>query len=303
MHPLYGGNKARKLTRVLQSLAPSPPRRIVTFGTAGSHHVLATALFAEARAISARAILLPEPHTEHVERTFLAILGQRAITVEPAQTLAHAALSFASGHRRGDLVLGPGGAGLPATLAYVDAAQELAGQVRRGLLPSPDEIVVALGTGTTVAGLLVGLALAGLATRVVAVQVVGGLGSRWLTLRLAARAARAVGVASAGLGMRLCVERGELGSGYGYPTAAGDAATARAASTGLALDPTYTAKAFAHALARASQAPFGRVVLYWHTLSSQPLAALTGSSPRLVDLAPSLRGLLRPVSRRAETER
>src|SRR5207244_9221230 len=39
-----------------------------------------------------------------------------------------------------------------------------------------------------------------------------------------------------------------FGPGYGAPTPAGDAATARACGFGLELEPTYTAKAFAAAL-------------------------------------------------------
>jgi D-cysteine desulfhydrase len=42
-----------------------------------------------------------------------------------------------------------------------------------------------------------------------------------------------------------------FGPGYGHPTAAGGAATERAQAYGLAVEPTYTAKAFAAALARA----------------------------------------------------
>jgi 1-aminocyclopropane-1-carboxylate deaminase/D-cysteine desulfhydrase-like pyridoxal-dependent ACC family enzyme len=42
-----------------------------------------------------------------------------------------------------------------------------------------------------------------------------------------------------------------FGPGYGHPTAAGVSATERAEAYGLAVEPTYTAKAFAAALAHA----------------------------------------------------
>jgi D-cysteine desulfhydrase len=69
-----------------------------------------------------------------------------------------------------------------------------------------------------------------------------------------------------------------LGAGYGHPTREGDEATSVARQVGLELDPTYTAKAFACALwyVRARRA---RVVLYWHTLSSAPLAPLLERAP------------------------
>lgn len=295
IHPLYGGNKARKLHAVLAALAAAPPRRLLTFGAAGSHHVLATALFAGLAGIPVQAVLLPEPHTEHVEAIFRALIGQQ-IAIEPALSKARAVPAFLRSYRRGDHVLGPGGAGLPATLAYVDAARELERQVKQGALPPPDEIVVALGSGTTAAGLLVGLASTRLASRVIAVQVIGGSLSRAMTLGLAWRAARSLGLRDSGrLAERLTVERGELGSGYGLPTPSSEVASRRGADAGLSLDPTYTAKAFAHALARTARGPAGRVVLYWHTLSTLPLAPLLAGAPALAELEPRLRQLLRPI--------
>jgi D-cysteine desulfhydrase len=299
IHPLYGGNKARKLHAVMAALAAAPPRRLLTFGAAGSHHVLATALFAGLAGIPVQAVLLPEPHTEHVEATFRALLGQR-ISIEPALSKARAVPAFLRSYRRGDHVLGPGGAGLPATLAYVEAARELESQVEQGALPPPDEIVVALGSGTTAAGLLVGLSSTRLTSRVIAVQVIGGSLSRATTLGLAWRAARSLGLRNIGrLAERLIVERGELGGGYGLPTPSSEGASRRGADGGLSLDPTYTAKAFAHALARAARGPAGRVILYWHTLSTLPLAPLLAGAPALAELEPRLRQLLRPIEPRA----
>jgi D-cysteine desulfhydrase len=49
---------------------------------------------------------------------------------------------------------------------------------------------------------------------------------------------------------RLTVDAGYFGPGYGHPTDAGELAATRARTYGLALEPTYTAKAFACALQR-----------------------------------------------------
>ncbi len=56
-------------------------------------------------------------------------------------------------------------------VGYVEAAIELAEQVGAGELPEPSHIVVALGSGGTAAGLLAGLKLAGLRSRLVCVLV------------------------------------------------------------------------------------------------------------------------------------
>jgi 1-aminocyclopropane-1-carboxylate deaminase/D-cysteine desulfhydrase-like pyridoxal-dependent ACC family enzyme len=48
----------------------------------------------------------------------------------------------------------------------------------------------------------------------------------------------------------IAIDRAYLGDGYGHPTGAGDTATAEGVQMGVALEPTYTAKAFASALDR-----------------------------------------------------
>jgi len=82
------------------------------------------------------------------------------------------------------------------------------------------------------------------------------------------------------------VEHGFFGEGYGQPSQAGnDAMSLAREHGGLGLDPTYTAKAFAAALASARGTPDvvpthrRRRVLYWHTLSSAPMTPLLAGGP------------------------
>ena len=85
------------------------------------------------------------------------------------------------------------------------------------------------------------------------------------------------------LGRALEVDDAHLGAGYGHSTPAGESATRDAASVGLELDPTYTAKTFARALEELRvPAPSRRTVLYWHTLSAAPLAPLLENAPASV---------------------
>ncbi|MCA7081928.1 pyridoxal-phosphate dependent enzyme, partial [Staphylococcus aureus] len=79
------------------------------------------------------------------------------------------------------LVKGPGPIGhfVPAggtsplgILGHVAGALELARQVDEGLLPPPARVVLPLGSGGTTAGLVLGLAIAGIDAEVVGVQVV-----------------------------------------------------------------------------------------------------------------------------------
>lgn len=293
--PRYGGNKTRKLALVLADVARRGARRIVTFGAAGSHHVLATSLFAAELGVPVLAFLMPEAGTPHTTAVLRAIAA-RGVELVPAPSPLALPFAVFGRLRRGDYVLHAGGAGLPATLAYADAARELERQVADRVLPEPSEIVLPLGSGTTAAGLVAGLAATRLRTRVTAVQVSSAPFARARILYLAEQAARAFGGSATGLGARLGIVRDELGSGYGTPSARGSVAAAHAANAGLALDPTYTAKAFAYALRRTQLADPSDVVLYWHTLSSAPLEPLLSGAPETSSLPEPLRRLLRPLS-------
>src|SRR6185437_5602609 len=65
-HPLYGGNKVRKLERILAEARKKGATRLVTVGAVGSHHVLATTIFGTQAGFEVEAVLVPQPRTAHV---------------------------------------------------------------------------------------------------------------------------------------------------------------------------------------------------------------------------------------------
>ena len=294
----YGGNKVRKLERILAEAVRRGAKRIVTMGAVGSHHVLATTVYAQTVGLPVAAVLSPQPWSEHAERNIRAALGA-GLQVHPTPSMATVPFSVARVLRRGDYLVSVGGSSTLGTLGYVDAVAELVEQIRAGELPEPEVLVTALGSGGTVAGLLAGVLREGLATRVVGVTVATPAWvSRPMVLGLAWRAARvARGNADfPRLNRALEVDGSELGRGYGWPTERGARATSLAAGAGLALEPTYTAKAFACALGLAGAEGFvsefsgtynrPKRVLYWHTLSSAPLQPLLEQGPE--ELPPSV---------------
>jgi D-cysteine desulfhydrase len=282
---LYGGNKVRKLEYLLADARARGATRLVTVGAVGSHHVLATTLFGRQEGFDVEAALLPQPSTDHVVEVIRAGLGH-GLRALPARTYVGAALTLALRASSSDAYfVTVGGSDPLGSMGYVDAARELAEQVRRGELPEPDVIVVALGSGGTVAGLAAGLEAEGLRSRVVGVVVADPAWFVvWRTRRLARACLRRAGVRGARgwLDRRLAVDRRWLGRGYGHPTDAGARATEIASASGLVLDPTYTAKTFAAALAQVesvADAAGRRVVLYWHTLSSAAVEPLLEGAP------------------------
>lgn len=316
-HSLYGGNKVRKLERLIARARERGARRLVTVGAAGSHHVLATTVFGRMFGLRTAAVLVPQPWTSHAEEVLRCSLGQGLEAWGVARTAAIAlALARLLGPR--DYFIPHGGWGPAGSLGYVGAVSELLDQIRSGEVPEPDLIVTALGSGGTTAGLLAGILREGLDTRVLAVSVF--LSQPWLAravvVPLAARLLRQMGLPSRWAGRRLIVSTHQLGGGYGVPTPEGGTATALAALLGLRLDPTYTAKAFAAGLqvlgcpdlvgrqADRTNEVLGRSiqkrnqplrVLYWHTLSSASCEPLLAQAPSANELPNRLRRLLKSL--------
>jgi 1-aminocyclopropane-1-carboxylate deaminase/D-cysteine desulfhydrase-like pyridoxal-dependent ACC family enzyme len=312
---LYGGNKVRKLEFILADARRRGARRLVTLGAAGSHQALTLALFGREHGFEVSAVLTPQPWSAHAEECLRIALGL-GLDPHPVRSIALAPAALLSAMRTADYRVALGASSALGTLGYLLAARELVGQIREGVVPEPDVVVVPLGSGGTAAGLLLGLVTSGLSSRLLAVSVaLPARAARVLTLGLCRRTARLakLDVPRSELASRLDVDSEYRGSGYGFPTSAGAQAADRAETLGLRLDPTYTAKAFAkvldlveavrlspHSQAHETRKEMSgssgpalsnrpRRVLYWHTLSAVALDSLLASAvselpPRLASL-------------------
>jgi 1-aminocyclopropane-1-carboxylate deaminase/D-cysteine desulfhydrase-like pyridoxal-dependent ACC family enzyme len=293
---LYGGNKVRKLERLLAAAQQRRASRLLTLGAAGSHHVLATCVYGARAGLPTHAVLTPQPWSAHAESTLRAGLNA-GLSATPARSYLGALAALRRERRPGDVVIAPGGAGLAGTWAYCLAVDELREQLSRQCVPALDAIIVAAGSGSTAAGLLAGILRTGAARRVVAVQVVANPALRALVLGQAACALwrHAQQLRPVGALRSLCIDARFIGAGYGHASTDGDRVTELARSFGLELEPTYTAKAFAAAMSWASLAHANhrcsdnrrcklrlhrrRTYLYWHTLSAVPLTPLLCGAP------------------------
>jgi D-cysteine desulfhydrase len=300
-HPSYGGNKVRKVLALLGEAKRRKARRVLSFGAAGSHHLLTLALFARAAGLECAAVVIPQPYSAHAEATLRAAL-RLGLRIYPAPASARVPWALSRAFVRGDYVIPPGGSNVLGASACADAMLELNQQIEQGLLPMPDWIVTPLGSGGTCAGLAAGVIRHGLSARVLGVQVVPGplprAAARWLARGVLHGAAREP---SAGLAAKLVFDSSKVGAGYGFATRAGERARAVGEGVGLELDQTYTAKAFASVLELLSGhsplavAPAGRRlrILYWHTLSAIDLAPLLVDAPAAASLPASISSLLR----------
>lgn len=268
----YGGNKVRKLEYLLPRANERGCDRIATFGTAGSHHALATAVYADRLGFPCTCFLSHQrrtPETADVLASHLAI-GTQLVPFGGAYGKRMETLRRHLWRRR-SLVIPPGGSSWLGTLGFVNAGLELAAQV--GDAP-PDRVYIAAGTMGSAAGLALGLALAGLASEVHAVRV----SHTWLcnedamrrSMHKTATMMRRLDSSTPEdllARSRLRLRHDFFAGGYAHSDDATDSAIAFAADhLGLALEATYTGKAMAAMLSDLRQpAARGRRYLFWNT--------------------------------------
>jgi D-cysteine desulfhydrase len=275
----YGGNKVRKLEFLLARALSRQARGVITFGVAGSNHALATSVYAAACGLDSYSMLTRQSNAAYVRRNLLTGLhaGARLTPFDSEEAAAEEARRLvAQGQARGESlqVIRGGGSEPLGCLGFVNAGLELAMQIERQSLPEPDAVYLPLGTVGTAAGLLLGLRLAGMNTRMVAIRVVREDIARPGRFRaLAGGTLQLLGNPGGADPRELPEIRHEfIGAGYARFTPEGVAAMARAkALLGLKLDGTYSGKAFAALLADLRAGRFtGRTVLFWDTYSSRP---------------------------------
>lgn len=273
---LYGGNKIRKLEFLLPLAAQRGARRLITVGAAGSHHALATTAHGVANGFGVSIVLFPQDLTPHVRDI---VLMDQALGAEIRWVRRMEFVPFAMWHARlswrheQPFVIAAGGSDPTGTLGWVGAGLELAGQIGNGECPVPDRIHLAAGTLGTAAGLALGLAIAGIDTRIAATRITSRIITNERALGLLIRGAAAILQPVTG---ELPVERalsmveirhGQIGRGYGRATPQAREAEAAFSRAGIRLDDTYTAKAAAELLASGDEE-----VLFVDTLSSvEPL--------------------------------
>lgn len=256
------GNKARALEYLLGDALTRGADVLVTGGRPGSNFCSAAAAAAAKAGLEAHLVMAVPPHTWATNLSLSLAWGARITTVPEGTDLdaaitAHAASLRAEG--RQVYAVPRGGATPVGALGYADAAHELAAQLAEQA-SEPLNVVVAVGTGGTAAGLLTGRgelgaawSLAGVCVSTPAAQMAGRI------TQIAAGCAALRGVRP-GSGLTLT----DAGGAHGVLTAPqAELADLALRHEGLLLDGTYTAKSFERAvtLARGSSRP----TVFWHT--------------------------------------
>lgn len=304
-HPRCGGNKTRGLEFILGRARELGAECLVTFSSAGSHHIAKTAWHARQFGIDCVAVFVDQPVAEYLRRnigTALACGTQyipaNRMTVIPKTASAYirecirrrnsvqsapAVGAAATRAKRRVCFVAPGGTSRRSMMGHVNAAFELKAQVDAGELPAPDYIFVVLGSLGTAAGLGLGLKLAGLTSRFVGVTV----SYPWYaTTGRLARFARRVNRWMRKLDSTVpdvhvrrsdfVVLNNALGAGYALFTERSLALAKLMFDThGLRMDGTYTAKTLDGMMQFIEQRRLQNAThLFWHTFFDFPPCTL-----------------------------
>jgi 1-aminocyclopropane-1-carboxylate deaminase/D-cysteine desulfhydrase-like pyridoxal-dependent ACC family enzyme len=266
----YGGNKIRKLDFLLGEALAEGRKTVITYGAAGSNHALATAVCCRQLGLKAISILAPQATSEHVRKN---LLMSHAVGAElhhcSCYTEFAARTKQLSEHCTAEdgiepYIIPAGGTNATGALGFVNAALELAEQMQ------PDVIYLPFGTGGTLAGLLVGLKLAGLNTRIEAIRVVDPLFRNESHIqKLMKEICSKLGIAP--IHAEINIRDEFYGEDYGIPTPEGRAAVKLFQSQeNVYLENTYTGKTAAALLHDLQIGTLeGQTVLYWNTLNSR----------------------------------
>jgi len=269
----FAGNKARPLEFLLAAAIADGADTLVTGGAAGSNFCAATAAAALRAGLWCQLVIAGPPGATAPALALAMSWGAAVRWTGSAEResvdagLPEAAAELAAAGRRPYLIPRGGATGIGA-VGYALAAVELRKQLKAEGTEA-ERVVVAAGSGGTLAGLVAGNVLLGRPW-----TLVGGSVSRSAeqvaarVLTLARECAdvlgrsRAAQIGAAEIGPQDVVLADARGPGHGLASPEGTAMAERAMRTeGLMTDPVYTAKALALLPKHAGSG----TVVFWHT--------------------------------------
>jgi|SRR5215208_3211987 len=281
--PGLGGNKTRKLEYLLAEAQQRVPRhgvrKVATFGGLQSNHARITAAaacnlglephlfyFEKRPECFTGNLLLNQLMGAHMYFIPLGAGGDASLTLEATNQLVRLLAWLRVGRH---YFIPVGGYSWRGCLGYVRAAVEIESQTR-ALGIENAHLVLAAGTGGTLAGLLAGLTLLDSSLSLLAIDV----GKLWKGFP--ASLARLTGEICSHLGAKRVFQPGEIpllegtyaAPRYGVPSQSGQETIRRlACMEGILLDPVYTGKAFAGMLDLIENGQLGsnEPIIFLHT--------------------------------------
>ncbi|MGR3803734.1 1-aminocyclopropane-1-carboxylate deaminase/D-cysteine desulfhydrase [Marinibacterium profundimaris] len=270
-----GGNKVRKLEYLMADAVARGVKVVITTGGHQSNHARMTA--AAARKFGMKPILVlrgNKPASWQGNLLLDHILGAEVDFLDPdayfeeinPRMQHHADAAEARGEKA--YIIPLGGASALGAMGYVNAIRELSQQYSEMGRKAPDYICAPVGSGGTLAGMVVGCSMWWPETKVVGIAVTGSAVPFEERISVMANdAAELLGLDQRFTAEDIRIENDYIGPGYSIPSELGNAAILRVGrSEGVLLDPVYTGKAMAGILGLAETGKFekGSDVLFVH---------------------------------------
>jgi len=278
---LYGGNKVRKLEYLLHHAQKKQCQRIATFGSAGSNHALATALYSHKLGFDCTCFLSHQAKTPMAPATLNMHIRNGTNLVRFGGSYAKRITTLRQNlWGKNAWVIPMGGSSWLGAVGFINAGLELAEQIAAGLVSAPDRLYVATGTMGTAAGLAIGLALAEIPAEIQAVRVSDPMimnekALRRLIAKIALMLRRIDDTVPADLDSqaRIVVRDDFFAGGYAETNAATDAAVQFAQDQlNIETETTYTGKAMAALLSDLDDLELAdKKFMFWNTYSSTEL--------------------------------
>ncbi len=284
-HPEFGGNKIRKFEFLmgcaLQEVQLGKRAKfdhMVSIGFEGSNHCVATSLIAREFGLNCSVFLKRQMDASYVQENLnwhkklkTNIWTDKDIPLEKPFPSLEDLYHLVEDDSKVFWV-SPGGTHPVSHWGYTNAAFELKSQIDQRLVVEPDLLYIACGTTGSAVGLIAGLKLAGLKTKVIAVQVVPDfiVNQKSLMKQLQKFNEELELIGERPLvwsGNEFVIHRGALGEGYAIPTIRSESlVTELYLSEKLHLDWTYTAKVWDAIWQDSNKGKLsGLDIMYWNT--------------------------------------
>lgn len=253
---IYGGNKVRKLEFTLAKILSEKSNRIITGGGIGSNMTLAISAFAQKYNIKVNSVLFEQPLNTHVKNNLLlnSFFDNEICYCKNyfglSIRLIERFIFYSIKDKKLPYLIIPGDSNPLSNLGYVNAVFELKKQIESNILPEPDFIFVSAGSCGTTAGLLAGLKLAGLKSKIIGVRVSEPIvANKKNIIKMANKTLAYISKYTKNKIVEYVANddfeilTNYLGKGYGYSIPKLDETISfLQLKEGIKLDPTYTAK-------------------------------------------------------------
>ena len=274
-----GGNKSRKLEYLLADAQAKGHHSVVSGGGVQSNHAAMTAVCSKRVGLDCYLALVESvpvcsPFYDEGANVALDRLCGASITRYKSEKptddyIVDLVASVTRSRGEHPYLIPVGGSSARGALGYVRAALEFVDQRDRlgsgsGVV---DTIIVACGSGGTQAGLLVGLALAGVDTNVIGISV-SHTDLTQTIVGLCEQLAEMLGLAPIDWASRVVLDHRFVGEGYGLPSArTWESIQSLVSSDAVICDPVYTGKALTGLLdyLEVGRDRLGGGVTFWHT--------------------------------------